>query len=366
MTTKLTQAFSQVEDPRRDITKLHQLNDILLISILAVICGAEIWKDIETFASSKVDFLSTFLELPNGIPKLDTYRRVFAAIDSEQFESCFIKWVNSLAEISDGQVVAIDGKTLRGAKDSTGKSSIHMVSAWACENNLVLGQVKVDEKSNEITAIPKLLEILSLEGNTVTIDAMGCQTKIVEKIIAEKANYIIAVKENQKTLYQEIQDEFCFSKEIQTASTQNLDHGRIETRTCSVISIFSHLESQHKWKNLKSIVRIESSREFKNSSKPKETAIRYYISSIEQEPESFNKDIRSHWAIENKLHWTLDVAFGEDASRKRIGNSAQNFSILNKVALNLLKNEKTAKQGVKSKRFKAALDNKYLEKVLSL
>lgn len=163
MTEKLTQIFSQVEDPRRDITKLHLLNDILLISILTVICGAEIWKDIETFASSKVDFLSTFLELPNGIPKLDTYRSVFAAIDSEQFEKCFIEWVNSLAEISQGQVVAIDGKTLRGAKDSTGKSSIHMVSAWACESNLVLGQVKVDEKSNEITAILKLLEILSLQ-----------------------------------------------------------------------------------------------------------------------------------------------------------------------------------------------------------
>jgi predicted transposase YbfD/YdcC len=229
-----------------------------------------------------------------------------------------------------------------------------------------LGQVKVDEKSNEITAIPKLLEILSLKGNTVTIDAMGCQTKIVEKIIVEKANYIIAVKQNQKTLYMEIKDEFRFSKNRHRTSTHNLDHGRIEKRTCSVISTFSHLESQHKWKDLKSIVRIESSREFKNSNKATETATRYYISNLEQESESFNKDIRSHWAIENKLHWTLDVAFGEDASRKRVGNSAQNFSILNKVALNLLKNEKTAKQGVKSKRFKAALDNEYLKKVLNL
>lgn len=195
---------------------------------------------------------------------------------------------------------------------------------------------------------------------------MGCQTKIVYKIIAEKANYIIAVKENKKTLYQEIEDEFRFSKEIQIASTQDLDHGRIETRICSVISVFSHLESQHKWKNLKSIVKIESSREFKNSNKPKETATRYYISNLNQEPASFNKDIRSHWEIEIKLHWTLDVAFGEDASRERIGNSVQNFSILNKVALNLLKNEKTAKQGVKSKRFKASLYNQYLKKGLSL
>lgn len=366
MTTKLTRIFSQVEDPRRDITKLHQLNDILLISILAVICGAQTWKDIETFASSKVDFLSNFLELPNGIPKLDTYRRVFAAIDSEQFESCFIEWVNSLAEISKGQVVAIEGKTLRGAKDATGKSSIHMVSAWACQSNLVLGQVKVDQKSNEITAIPKLLDILALDGNTVTIDAMGCQTKIVEKIRKQNANYIIAVKENQKTLCQEIQDEFRFSKNIKAAKSENLGHGRIETRTCSVITDFKHLESRYKWKDLKSIVKIESIREFKNTNKPIQSAARYYISNLRQDPGFFNKDIRSHWAIENKLHWTLDVAFSEDASRKRIGNSAQNFSLLNKIALNLLKNEKTAKQGVKSKRFKAAMDDNYLKKILKL
>lgn len=195
---------------------------------------------------------------------------------------------------------------------------------------------------------------------------MGCQTKIAKKIIAEKANYIIAVKENQKTLFQEIQDEFRFSKDIHTASSKDSDHGRIETRVCNVISNFSHLESQHKWKNMKSIVRIISTREFKNSERLTETGIRYYISNLEQEPQSFNKDIRSHWAIENKLHWTLDVAFGEDASRKRIGNSAQNFSSLNKVALSLLKNEKTAKQGIKSKRFKATLDNQYLKKVLKL
>lgn len=358
MTTKLTTAFSQIKDPRRDITKLHELNDILLISILSVICGAETWKDIQTFGTAKEDFLRTFLKLPNGIPKLDTYRRVFAAIDSEQFEAAFIEWVNELADISKGQVIAIDGKTLRGAKKAGEKSPIHMVSAWANENNLVLGQVKVSEKSNEITAIPKLLDILSLQGNIITIDAMGCQTKITDKIISEKADYIIAVKENQKTLYQEIKDEFKFSKDIQTSTSQNLDHGRIETRTCSVIHLFDHITEVAKWKSLKSIVRIQSTRIFKNSNKPSETATRYYISSLEEEAESFNEKIREHW--------TLDVAFREDDSRKRIGNSAQNFSILLKIALNLLKNEKTAKQGVKGKRFKAALDNQYLKKVLKL
>lgn len=366
MTTKLTTAFSQIKDPRRDITKLHELNDILLISILSVICGAETWKDIQTFGTAKEDFLRTFLKLPNGIPKLDTYRRVFAAIDSEQFEAAFIEWVNELADISKGQVIAIDGKTLRGAKKPGGKSPIHMVSAWANENNLVLGQVKVNEKSNEITAIPKLLDILSLQGNIITIDAMGCQTKITDKIISEKADYIIAVKENQKTLNQEIKDEFKFSEDIQTTTSQNLDHGRIETRTCSVIHLFNHITELAKWKNLKSIVRIQSTRTFKNSNKPTEKATRYYISSLEEEAESFNEKIREHWSVENKLHWTLDVAFREDDSRKRIGNSAQNFSILLKIALNLLKNEKTAKQGVKGKRFKAALDNQYLKKVLKL
>jgi len=366
MTSKLITAFSQVKDPRRDITKLHLLNDILLISILSVICGAETWKDIQTFASAKEDFLRTFLKLPNGIPKLDTYRRVFSAIDSEQFEASFIQWVNTLANISKGQVIAIDGKTLRGAKKAGEKSPIHMVSAWANESNLVLGQVKVNEKSNEITAIPKLLDILSLQGNIITIDAMGCQTKITDKIINEKADYIIAVKENQKILYQEIQDEFRFAKDIQTSSNENLDHGRIETRTCSVINTFSHIHELNKWRSLKSIIRIQSTRIFKNSNKPTETATRYYISSLEQEAKLFNKAIREHWTIENKLHWTLDVAFSEDASRKRIGNSAQNFSILLKIALNLLKNEKTAKQGIKGKRFKAALDNQYLKKVLQI
>ena len=349
MTPKLTTAFSQIKDPRRDITKLHLLNDILLISILSVICGAETWKDIQTFAIAKEDFLRTFLKLPNGIPKLDTYRRVFAAIDSEQFETSFIEWVNALTNIAKGQVIAIDGKTLRGAKKGGEKSPIHMVSAWANESNLVLGQVKVNEKSNEITAIPKLLDILSLQGNIITIDAMGCQTKITDKIIRERADYIIAVKENQKTLYQGIQDEFRFSKEVRTSSNQNLDHGRIETRTCGVINInmFSHLEGIEKWKNLKSIVRIQSIRTFKNADKPTETGTRYYISSLEQEAGLFNKAIREHWGIENKLHWTLDVAFSEDASRKRIGNSAQNFSIILKIALNLLKMKKLLNKELK-------------------
>jgi predicted transposase YbfD/YdcC len=364
--TKLPTIFSQVKDPRRDLLKLHKLNDILLISTLAVICGANTWKDIETFAISKEEFLQTFLELPNGIPKLDTYRRVFAAIDSQCFETCFIEWVNSFVTLHDKEVVAIDGKTIRGAKSHGKKSPIHMVSAWASEQNIVLGQVKTQEKSNEITAIPELLNILSLENTVVTIDAMGCQKEIATAIIKKDADYILAVKENQKNLYQNIQDEFRFGKNIAFSSSQDLDHGLIETRVCSIVTDFQFIKPVNKWENLTTVVKIHSTREFKNSDKLKETATRYYISSLKTSAEYFQKAIRAHWGVENKLHWTLDVAFSEDASRKRIGNSAQNFSLITKIALNLLKNEKTAKQGVKGKRFKAALDNQYLIKALNL
>lgn len=363
---RLKSIFGQIEDHRRDLTKLHKLDDILLIGVISVICGADTWNEMENYAKAKEGFLRTFLELPNGIPSHDTFNRVFCAVDSEKFEACFIEWVNTLAEIAKNEVIAIDGKAIRGAKANGKKSPVHMVSAWATKNNLVLGQVKVSEKSNEITAIPKLLEVLAIECGVVTIDAMGCQQEIAVKIIEKKADYILAVKENQKQLYRDIQDEFRFSKAKTSTTDLDMGHGRIETRTCTVITDFEHIGNKAKWKNLKSIVRIESTREFKNSDKPKEMAMRYYISSLEGEPGDFQKAVRSHWGIENKLHWTLDVAFSEDASRKRSGNAAQNFSLINKIALNLLKNEKTAKVGVKSRRLKAAWDNDYLMKVLNL
>jgi predicted transposase YbfD/YdcC len=342
------------------------LNDILLIGIIAVICGADTWNEIEQYALEKEDFLRSFLDLPNGIPSHDTFNRVFSAIDSNQFEACFTEWVMSFTKLLDKEVVAIDGKTIRGAKSKGKKSPIHMVSAWACANNVVLGQEKVSEKSNEITAIPKLLEVLLLKDCIVTIDAMGCQTEIASKIVEKGAAYILAVKENQKQLYRDIRDEFRFGKDIRTAVSQNLDHGRIETRKCSVITNFEHIENTGRWEQLRTIIKIESTREFKNSTKPTQTAERYYISNLLADPEDFQKAIRSHWAIENKLHWVLDVAFSEDASRKRAGNAAQNFSILKKIALNLLKKDTTAKVGVKSRRLKAAWSNSYLLKILNL
>lgn len=292
---------------------------------------------------------------------------MISSIDNEQFERCFIEWVSELITITDvREIVNIDGKTIRGAKRNGKKSPIHMVSAWAHNNNLVLGQVKVNEKSNEITAIPKLLEVLSLENSIVTIDAMGCQTAIVEKIIEKQADYVLAVKNNQEQLFENIADEFRFSKKTESFEDIDLGHGRIETRKCSVITNFEHIENQDKWRCLQSIIRIESIREFKNSDKPNEQAVRYYISSLKISAKEFEHIIRSHWSIENKLHWTLDVAFLEDQSRKRYTNAAQNFSVLTKIALNLLKNEKTAKVGVKGKRLKAGWDNQYLEKLISL
>jgi len=364
---KLMSIFGSIEDPRIHINQLHDLVDILLIGIISVISGAETWKQMVEFASSKEEFLRKFLKLENGIPSEDTINRVFSAIDSEQFEERFIEWVNSLSEITKGQVIAIDGKTLRGAKANGKKSPVHMVSAWANENNLVLGQIRVNEKSNEITAIPVLLETLMIKDCIITIDAMGTQTDIAEKIIDNNANYILAVKENQKQLLEEIKDEFKFSKNIEIDTNIDIGHGRIETRKCSVISDFLFIENpDNKWKELKQIVKIESIREFKNSDKHTEKATRYYIASLNNKAQQYQSNIRSHWGVENKLHWTLDVGFSEDASRKRNKNAAQNYSILLKIALNLLKNEKTEKQGIAGKRLKAGWNQEYLLKVLNI
>ncbi|NRB82016.1 MAG: ISAs1 family transposase [Saccharospirillaceae bacterium] len=268
----------------------------------------------------------------------------------------------SLSNLLEGEVVAIDGKTIRGAKVN-GVSPIHMVSAWACESNLVLDQQKEGDKTNEISAIPNLIEALALEGTTVTIDAMGCQTGIAQNIIDAQANYVLAVKANQPELLENIEDEFRFNKDIETSIDIDYGHGRIETRTCSVINNFIHIEQPEKWVDLKYVVRIQSIREFKATGKI-ESATRYYITSLKQNAKKLQQTIRSHWAIENKLHWSLDVAFNEDLNRK--GNAFQNFSLINKIALNPAKKEKTCKKGIKSKRKKAGWDNQYLEILLKV
>ncbi len=358
--------FSQVQDPRSHINQRHKLIDILLIGIISVISGVETWKQMVGFAKAKEEFLKTFLELPNGIPSEDTINRVFSAIDAPQLENCFIQWISSITDLKTEQVIAIDGKTVRGAKNKGNKYPIHMVSAWASENNIVLGQVKTDEKSNEITAIPNLLNILDISGNTITIDAMGTQKEITKNIIENDADYILSVKANQPNLLEQIEDEFRFSKKIKIDEDIDFGHGRIETRICSVITDFQFIENNSEWENLKSIIKIESTRDFKNSDKKSETSTRYCISSHKKDASFFQSAIRSHWGIENKLHWILDVDFSEDSSRKRAGNAAQNYSLLLRIALNLLKNEKTEKQGIKGKRLRAGWDNKYLLKVLNV
>src|SRR5690606_20552746 len=359
--------FESLEDPRSHINQLHSLNNILVIGVISVICGAETWKQMEEFAEAKQEFLSTIIDLSNGVPSDDTFNRVFSTIDSKQFEVCFAKWATSLSEEFKQQVIAIDGKTVRGAKSNGEKSPVHIVGAWATQHNLVAGQVKVNDKSNEITAIPELLDMLLIKGNIITIDAMGTQTEIAKKIIEKEADYILDVKENQKQLFEDIKDEFRFSKSTQTNQTVDLGHGRIETRVCTVLSDFQFIDKENnKWAELNQIIKIESKREYKNSNKVSEKATRYYISSLNDTAENYQNYIRSHWGIENKLHWVLDVGFSEDESRKRSGNAAQNYSILLKMALNIFKNDTSTKQGVAGKRLKAAWNQDYLNKLLKI
>lgn len=362
------QNFETLSDPRSHINKIHKLNDILFIGITSVLCGADTWKQMEEFAIAREDFLKQYIDLSNGTPSDDTINRVFSALDTEQFEACFIKWVSATFPTNEEKgVIALDGKTARGAKSLGKKSPVHIVSAWSSQQNIVLGQKKVNEKSNEITAIPELLEILDVENSIITIDAMGTQTNIAEKIIKEGADYILAVKENQSQLLEEIQDEFLFAKTANFDESIDGDHGRVETRRCSVIDDFQFIDtSKGKWKNLNQIVKIESIRAFKNDSSKTEKSVRYYISSLKVSAKEYQNNIRLHWGIENKLHWVLDVGFSEDASRKRKDNAAQNFSILLKIALNMLKQDKSTKQGIAGKRLKAAWNNNYLEQILNL
>jgi len=356
--------FAELTDPRVERTREHLLEEILLIAIAAVLSGASGWNEIEDYGKAKREWLSTFLRLPAGIPSHDTFNRVFSALDPEELEKGFVGWVASIAQLTAGEVVAIDGKALRGTRQA-GKTLVHLVSAWANQNNLVLAQRRVDDKSNEITAIPKLLQMLELSGTVVTIDAMGCQRTIAQKIVDQKADYILAVKENQGHLLEEIQDSFRMLAVDAVAEEVDGGHGRVERRTCSVIGDLSLLEKASQWPSLQGMVRIEAER-FHKATGTTERETRYYITSLPPQAAPLNRAIRQHWGIENKLHWVLDVAFGEDLSRKRQGHAAQNFSLLNRIALNLLRQDKTCKLGIHGKRLKAGWDNRYLLKLLTI
>lgn len=355
--------FSGLTDPRVERTKAHMLEDILFIAIASVICGAESWNDMENFGKAKEKWLRTFLCLPEGIPSHDTFNRVFSALNPDELESSFISWTRSVARLTDNEVVSIDGKSMRGTREHGSKSIVHMVSAWASQNHIVLGQLKVSEKSNEITAIPKLLDLLVIKGCIVTIDAMGCQKNIVSAIAGKEADYLIAVKGNQGNLQEQMEDSFRFLPAVSVSEDTDCCHGRVETRRCSVVCDLSLIENREEWQNLRSLIKIETERYDKcRQTTLKET--RMYISSLKADAELINKSVRSHWGVENSLHWVLDVAFNEDHSRKRAGNAAQNFSLINRITLNLLKNEMSAKVGVKGKRLKAGWDNDYLLKIL--
>lgn len=355
--------FSGLTDPRMERTRAHRLEDILFIAIASVICGAESWNDMEDFGRSKEEWLRTFLSLENGIPSHDTFNRVFSALDPAELEASFMDWTRSVAQLTDNEVISVDGKTMRGTRSHGSKSIVHMVSAWAGTNRIVLGQQKVEEKSNEITAIPRLLSLLAVKGCIVTIDAMGCQKGIAAAIVEKEADYVLAVKANQLGLLEHTLDSFRELPAESVSEETDCGHGRVETRRCTAISDLTLVRARADWPGLRSLVMVEKT-VYDKCRKTTVQDMRLYISSLDADAELLNRVVRSHWAVENSLHWVLDVAFNEDHSRKRARNAAQNFSLLNRIALNLLKSDRTAKVGVRGRRLKAGWDNNYLLKIL--
>jgi len=369
----ITKHFADLPDPRVGNAKQHELLDILVIAICAVICAADGWVEVELWGKAHVTWLRTFLDLPHGVPSHDTFGRVFARLDPKHFRRCFVSWMRAVSKLTHRQVVAVDGKRLRRSHDQrAGKSAIHMVSAWATANRLVLGQVKTDDKSNEITAIPDLLRLLELTGCIVTIDAIGCQTAIADRIVQQGGDYLLAVKENQPQLYQDVHDLFAECLKVNFRQVPhdyyrsvNKGHGRVEIRQCWTLADAEFLAyvAQHRtWKNLQTVVMIRAERRVGDQTS---LETRYYISSLESNARLALQAARGHWGIENGLHWVLDIAFREDESRVRKDHAPENLAVLRHLALNLLKQEPTAKVGLKAKRLKAAWDRGYLLQVLS-
>lgn len=371
MAPSIKDYFSSITDPRKTSGRRHKLDEILTLAICAVICGADDWTEIVLFGESKLEWFKTFLELPHGIPSHDTFGRVFAALEPTALEACFLSWIKALAKGSKGRLIAIDGKTLRRSFDRANKkAAIHMVSAWAAHNNLCFAQLATDAKSNEITAIPKLLGLLDLEGTTVTIDAMGCQKEIARQIIAQGGDYVLALKGNHDTFHEEVTLFLDQAIEGQLPVIINdfqgepeKDHGRIEIRRAWSALDVTWFEDRHQWPGLRCFAAVECERTVDDKTT---TERRYFISSLEgRDTEFIANAVRSHWGIENSLHWSLDVSFAEDNSRIRKGHAAENFSRLRRITLNLLKNEKTTKVGIKAKRHKAGWDEDYLLRVIT-
>ncbi|MGZ8940767.1 MAG: ISAs1 family transposase [Limisphaerales bacterium] len=376
----LVAQFESIVDPRVNRTKDHKLVDILVISVCTLLCGGESFNDMEEFGHAKHDWFKSFLELPNGIPSHDTFNRVFAALDPREFLDCFLRWTQALRETIAQEIVSIDGKALRRAYEKK-ENLQYIVSAWAEENSLVLGQLKVEDKSNEITAVPELLRRLELSGCVVTVDAMGCQKKIAREIKEADAEFVLALKGNQETVHKEVQEYLDaavaeqktwrpkgselsrVARDLAALETIEKDHGRLETRRyyqSDQISWFADLSS---WEGLRSVGMVEATREIKGQ---RSVERRYYLSSLPLDVKLFARAVRSHWGIENKVPWLLDVCFNEDQSRARAGHAAENLATLRRLALNLLKREKTKKRGIKGKMLNASWDHAYLLRLLGI
>lgn len=372
----LIECFEELSDPRMNRTLDHKLVDILVIGLCSLLTGGEGFSDMEVFGKAKQDWLKTFLELPNGIPSHDTFNRVFSAIDPHAFLECFVQWVQGICPALQNEIVAIDGKALRHALNE-GQAIPYIVSAWASNNGLTLGQVKVNDKSNEITAIPELLRALELKGCIVTLDAMGCQKDIAARIIGKQADYVLALKGNHATIHEEVKEFFdeavpaCATQCVDTVVPGTMDffqtteknHGRIETRRYWHSTDIEWFADKHLWKGLRSFGMVESIRRVKGKSTIER---RYYLCSLPLGAQQFAKAARGHWGVENPLHWSLDVTFGEDNSRARTKNAAQNVATLRRIALNLVKNKPAKKCSVRQRRILAALDGQYLLELLGI
>lgn len=368
MKSSIMEFFEVIED-KRDAWKVkHNLLEVIFIAIVGTLCGMDTWQDIADFAEERVEWFRKHLKLEHGVPSHDTIERCFKFIEPKQFQKCFISWTDSLRDFKTGETIAIDGKTMRGTVDKAmGKSAVHMVSAWASENRLVLGQVKTREKSNEITAIPKLLELLIIKGCIITIDAMGTQKDIASIIIGKKADYVLALKENQKNLFYDVRDyfetalkdkagDFIYEKNKKTEK----GHGRIETRTHYYTKDIDWLAGKDEWSGIKSIGMVT-----RKSIEGGKTTVdtRYFISSLDEGVEQFAKSVREHWGVES-MHWNLDVTFSEDKMQSRKDYLPENLAVLKRIALNMLKKETAVKKSMHRKRNKALLNEKYLEKIL--
>jgi predicted transposase YbfD/YdcC len=367
----LFETISVIKDPRIERHKLHSLTDILVIAICATICGVETWTEIEEFGEAKQEWFSTFLELENGIASHDTFRRVFSLLDTVELKECFLDWIGSVVSLAQGSLVNIDGKQVRGSKSAAnGKKALNVVSAWAAEQSVVLGQVACQEKSNEIRAIPELLKILELTGCIVTIDAMGCQKEIVKQIVEKQADYVISLKGNQGTLHTDVKQYLDWAERIGFKAIEfdyyervEKGHGRIEERRCWMTTEIGWLEQKGEWANLRSVIMVEAIREVIGGNKTVER--RYFISSLEANAKEALRAVRGHWAIENQLHWCLDIGFREDDCQVKETNAVENLATIRHIGLNLLKQETSCQRGIKTKRKKAGWSEDYLLKVLN-